>query len=305
MDESQVTLTKPQHIISLRSSMILVSVDTKVWTATKQDKESSAELTHAKKADDNAARVTQNLLVGNAKHKALLNYRQTIYNWLKRETYPWNDSQGALPAVNIVRFMEQFKGHEAAFYQLRSEFVAEYPSIVNDIAFKMGDFFNRRNYPTPEEVETKFSVRLFTSEIPEGDFRNVLAHELADDLHKTYERQTQEIVGEIVSKQAEQLIGVMESISHTCEVEVSTDTDGKTKVKRRRLYDSTIQRALDLCNSFQSFNICNDAKLEEARFRLQKILSRMDVNTLRESDGLRTAVKSEVDDILARFKSPI
>ena len=74
-------LSKPKHIISLASSCVLISVESHVWNATVQDKQISDEVTTAKKADKNAGKFIKNLLAKNTEHKAVLNYRQTIYNW--------------------------------------------------------------------------------------------------------------------------------------------------------------------------------------------------------------------------------
>jgi hypothetical protein len=45
-------MQQPNHIISLATSAVLVSVDVNVWSATKQDRGISDEVTHAKKADE-------------------------------------------------------------------------------------------------------------------------------------------------------------------------------------------------------------------------------------------------------------
>jgi len=71
---------KPDHLISLASSAVLVSMDINVWSATKQDRVISDEVTTSKNADRSAGRYVKNLLANHSKHKAVVNYRQTIYN---------------------------------------------------------------------------------------------------------------------------------------------------------------------------------------------------------------------------------
>src|SRR5216684_3856686 len=125
-------MQKPNHITSLATSSILVSVDIRVWTATKQDKITSDEVTSSKKADKNAARVTQHLLADNPMHKEIINYRQTIYNWMERLTYPWSGSQYLLPVTSLPKFMQEFATHEAEFNNRKDKFLAEYPIIVSN-----------------------------------------------------------------------------------------------------------------------------------------------------------------------------
>ena len=70
-------LNKPQHITSLATSGLLVSVEVNVWSATKQDRAISNEVTIAKKADSNAGRFVKNLLANSPDHKALLTICRT------------------------------------------------------------------------------------------------------------------------------------------------------------------------------------------------------------------------------------
>ena len=144
-------LQKPQHLISLATSGVLVSVDVNVWSATKQDRGISNEVTTAKKADRNAGKYVKNLLADHPKHKALVNYRQTIYNWVKRSTYRWNNSQDYLPSVNLEKFKREYHDHQQSFESLLTNFLGDYDSIVSDMAFKQGDMFNRDDYPAKEQ----------------------------------------------------------------------------------------------------------------------------------------------------------
>lgn len=301
-------LNKPNHIASLATSSILVSVDIRVWTATKQDRPSADELTTNKKADKNAARVTQHLLADNILHKEIINYRQTVYNWMEKITYPWSGSQFLLPVTSLPKFMKEYTEHETEFNKRKDAFMAEYPNIVSNMAFKassgtggLGDMFNRNNYPDPASVQQKFSINLYTSEVPTGDYRVQISQELADDLHHNYERQAANLVNEVISKQSEQLIGVMEAIRNCCVVEESLDDKGILKIKRKKIYDSTINRALELCDTYKAFNLTSNPSLEEARASLEGILNGLSIDALRDSDSLRGRVKDSLDEVLKKF----
>lgn len=298
-----IELQKPEHLISLASSGMLVSIDINVWSATKQDRAISNEVTHAKNADQNAGKYVKNLLANHPKHKAIVNYRQTIYNWQKRSTYRWNDAQDYLPSINVERFKREFNQHEQTFRSLISDFITEYDSIVSDMAFKQGDMFDRTDYPPKEQLASKFGLRLFVAEVPMNDFRCAIAKDIADDLFQTYKAQAEEIVSHIVVEQKTRFLEVMKSISHCCGYDDMgvDDNTGETKLRKRKIYDSTIQKALDMCDSFKGFNLTNDPALEEARASLEKALSGVDAEVIRESDAVRTSVKEDVDSILSKF----
>lgn len=294
-------MSKPKHIVSLASSCVLVSVESHVWNATVQDREISDEVTTAKRADRDAGKFVKNLLAKNAEHKAVLNYRQAIYNWSQRCTYDWAGSQRLLPVANLTKFHTEYREHVKKFNELVDDFLDKYPSIVSNMAFVQGAMFDRSQYPDVSELRGKFSIDLIQSEVPTGDFRCTIAADLADDMSKHYERQAKRLVEDILSKQTTQLVEIMKSISYCCETETVVDDNGEVKVRRRKLYDSTLERARELCETFKGFNLTADPRLEEARVKLEGILGDLTIEQLRNSDTKRIVVKEGIDEILSKF----
>lgn len=298
---SDELLDKPKHITSLSTSCVLVSIESHVWNATVQDREISEEVTSAKRADKDAGKFVKNLLAKNVEHKAVLNYRQTIYNWMQRCTYDWAGSQRLLPVANLTKFHTEYRDHVQKFNDLVDNFLDKYPSIVSNMAFVQGTMFDRSEYPDVSELRHKFSIDLIQSEVPTGDFRCTIAQDLAEDMSKHYERQARRLVEDILSKQTKQLVEIMKSISHCCETETVVDDKGEVKIRRRKLYDSTLDRARELCETFKNFNLTADPLLEEARASLSKLLDGVEIEKLRNSETQRVVIKEGVDDILSKF----
>jgi DNA-binding ferritin-like protein (Dps family) len=294
-------LTKPKHVVSLATSCVLVSIESHVWNATVQDKQISDEVTTAKKASSDSGKFVKNLLAKNVEHKAVLNYRQTIYNWMQRCTYDWAGSQRLLPIANLATFHKEYREHEQKFAELVDDFLDKYPSIVSNMAFVQGDMFDRSEYPDVSELRQKFSIDLVQSEVPTGDFRCQISQDLLDDMTTHYERQAKRMVESVLAKQSAQLVDILKSISYCCEVETTIDNNGEVKVRRRKLYDSTLDRARELCETFRTFNLMADPKLEEARASLETLLSGVEIEKLRNSDTQRVVIKEGIDDILAKF----
>ena len=300
---SVIQLDSPNHVISLATSAVLVNAEVSVWSATKQDRVISNEVTTAKKADHSAGRYVKNLLADDPTHKQLLNYRQTVYNWLRRSTYDWNGSLRLLPVVNLPKFKTEFQQHEKSYFALRDAFLAKYPQIVSNMAFKQGDMFDRSEYPSVDQIKDKFRIRLYVAEVPQSDFRCSIAQDLAEDLKITYQKQVNdEIVPQVMADIANQFMEVMESISHCCGVdEISSSTDGEVKTKKRKIYETTVDKAKDLCETFRSFNLTNDEELAKASVSLERVLGGVSAEDIRESDAVRESVKKGVDDILSKF----
>jgi hypothetical protein len=114
-----------------------------------------------------------------------------------------------------------------------------------------------------------------------------------------YERQVGEIIDTVMQDAIERLVLFAERISNAC-TENTANEDGK--VKRKKIYDTTITQAKELCETLKSFNLTNNNALEDARARLENALDGVTCEELRESSYARSQVKESVDDLLSNFK---
>jgi hypothetical protein len=292
-------LQQPKQVISLASSALIVSVEVNVWTATKQDRQISNEVTTLKNATSESGKFTKNLLSNSPKHKALLNHRQTVYNWLQRCTYDWAGKMRLLPQVGLEKFMKEFNELDKDFKALYLDFKAEYPSMVSDAAFKQGDMFDRTEYPEPDLLDTKFRMRLLVTQVPKSDFRSSISSVIADDLTSHYEDQVKEIIDRAMADASERLVLFASRISNAC-TEAEAGDDGK--VKRKKIYESTISQAKEICDTLKAFNLTNNAEIETARAQLEAALDGVSLEDLRESSYVRATVKESVDDMLSKFQ---
>jgi hypothetical protein len=299
---NDVSLARPQHITSLATSAILVNVEMRSTTLSLADEHVSQEVTDSKNADKDAGTWTHKLIGKNPEHRKVMSYRSTLANFMKQYAYDWGGSWFLLPSGRLPAFMDEYSKHEAKFAELVEGFLAVYPDVVSDMAYKRGELFNRNDYPSVDELRRRFGLKLYQSPVPSNDFRVSVSSSLADDLHQHYERQTRDIVDGVGQRQVEQLRNYLIRLSHSCTVENTVDENGKVKVSRHRLVTKTLEDALELCNSVGEFNPSANSQLDEARLQLTRLLTSVDINLLKDSDSMRTAVKTELDSILSKFR---
>lgn len=292
-----ITLAQPKHLISLSTSAHLVHVKIKTWTATAQNKKISQEVTSAKNADDDAGRFTQHLLTKAPSHRALVNHRQTVYNWLQRVTYDWGGDWRILPGFRIEEFKREYDKQLQTFEKLKQDFFSAYPGLVSDAAFKQGAMFDRTLYPEVEELEGRFVMKLFITEVPQNDFRSAISEAIADDLKQHYEAQVNTVVQEMMDDIRGQLVSHATRLRNAC-VDAQTD-DGK--VKRKRIYESTFDNVRSMISLLEKFNITQDSSLEVARKELETALDGVTLDALRESAVERAELADDLDDILGKF----
>ena len=92
----------------------------------------------------------------------------------------------------------------------------------------------------------------------------------------------------------------MQTIKTNCATETVTE-NGEIKIKRKKLYESTLTRAQELINTFRAFNLTEDTKLEAARSEFEALLDGVTIEKLRDSDTMRLNVQEGIDDILKKF----
>jgi hypothetical protein len=305
MNAQVFSINAPAQKTDLTTSAMLVQVKVRGSTLQKVDKRVSNEVTTAKNANSKAGKFVSNLLADDPDLKALTSYRGVIDHWVKRMTYEWGGGWDLLPNQNYPRLIQEFSEHEKTYNSLADKLCDAYDSKVSDMAFAAtgrGDLFNRADYPTKEELRAKFSVELIFMPVPDNDFRNTITHDAVEDCTRSYNNQLKSVIDTVLEKRTELLLDYLERLSHSCGMTEKTKEDGSVILRRNNLHEDTVKGAIALCQEFETFNPSTNAKLEEARQSLQKLLQETDTEKLKKSDAVRHTTKAQIDDILSRFK---
>jgi hypothetical protein len=176
--------------ISIASSAILVEVSISIWEARKLDRNVSDEVNKLKNADKGVARVNKDLLPGVVQLGHVKSMAAEIRHYVSSSTMPWTDKGSRLlPTASFVDFKTQMDTYEAEFSRLVTAFLTMYPTLVSAQAFKLGDMFNRDEFPSVDKIERKFNFRMTIGPVPEfGDFRTDIGEEAAVALRSEYRR---------------------------------------------------------------------------------------------------------------------
>jgi hypothetical protein len=278
---------------------MLVEFNASVWTARKLDKTTTDEVVASKNAGaKDAARVNKHLLAGRTEldiiQQAVSRARQFVYD----NTAPWSDSGlRLLPTVNFMKFTERMNDFEEEMEALVKSFVAIYPTLITAQALALGDMFKRDDYPTANEIMTKFSFRVNYMPVPSsGDFRVDVGNQAQAELKARLESLTQERIDSAMADVRERLSTHLKRMSDR----LTTDyVNGEAK--QRRFHDTLVDGALELCDLTKSLNVTNDMALEEARKQLEQLLVGVSPADLRKNEAIRQDVKKNVDAILDKF----
>ena len=292
-----MTTTTPRHNID--TCAMLVEFNASVWTARKLDKTTTDEVVASKNAGaKDAARVNKHLLAGRTEldviQQAVSRARQFVYD----NTAPWSDSGlRLLPTINFMKFTERMNDFEEEMETLVKAFVVIYPTLITAQALALGDMFKRDDYPSANEMMTKFSFRVNYMPVPSsGDFRVDVGNQAQAELKARLESLTQERIDSAMADVRERLSTHLKRMSDR----LTTDYVGG-EAKQRRFHDTLVDGALELCDLTKSLNVTNDMALEDARKQLEELLVGVTPADLRKNEAIRQDVKKNVDAILDKF----
>lgn len=285
--------------LNIDTCAMLVEFNASVWTARKLDKTTTNEVVASKNAGaKDAARVNKHLLAGRTEldiiQQAVGRARQFVYD----NTAPWSDSGlRLLPTVNFMKFTERMNDFEEEMETLVKAFVVIYPTLITAQALALGDMFKRDDYPTANEMMTKFSFRVNYMPVPSsGDFRVDVGNQAQAELKARLESLTQERIDSAMADVRERLSTHLKRMSDR----LTTDYVGG-EAKQRRFHDTLVDGALELCDLTKALNVTNDVALETARSQLEQLLVGVTPTDLRKNEAIRQDVKRNVDAILDKF----
>ena len=285
---------------NIDSCALLVEFNASVWTARKLDKNATDEVVVSKRAGaKDAARVNKHLLAGRNELDVIQKHVNAVRTYVYENTLPWSDTGiRLLPTSKFMDFNDRMGKLEEEFVELVNDFVQVYPSLITAQAMALGDMFDRSEYPSAGEMSHKFSFRLNFMPVPKaGDFRVDVGNEAQEELQKKLAKLADERIELAMKEARERLKSHLERMMERLKVE---EVNGK--VTKSRIHDTLIEGGLELCDVLKALNLTNDPVLEKARATLESVLRTVDVDDLRKHDSARVEVRTQVAEIMDKFK---
>ena len=285
--------------MSITTSAVLVELNISVWTANKLDKSETEKVIVGNSAVKDAAQVRKNLMAGTSMRKEIADYTAGCRLWHNTRTLPWAD-KGArlLPTSLFMDYKQEVNVRRDTYNRMVDNFIANYPNLVQTAQNYLGGLFNADDYPSVEEVQSKFGFRLVFSPVPESnDFRLAVAEQDLQDLRQQYESNFNARLADAMREPWDRLHKLLTGMS-----EKLTDKAGEEDQKKTRYHDTLITNATALCSLLTHLNVSNDPKLEQARRQLEQTMVGADIDAIKESAEVRASMKTKVDAILSQFQ---
>ena len=149
---------------------MLAAIHISVWTAIKHDRKVSREVAEQHGAYAGAGRYNKQLLREAERLESLRALSGQIRQYFYRITLPWSDEgYRLLPAHLYFELTTKMREFEQAFAQQVEEFLAVYPSYIEQVRPELNGLFREEDYPSTDKLRNKFGVKLEVLPIPSGN----------------------------------------------------------------------------------------------------------------------------------------
>ena len=281
--------------IKIQNQAVLVSAKITKWSNAKTDKSITEEVTSDKGAHSDMIRVRKNLLKS-AVVKAMSQIAGRIRNNLiGKLCVPWGAGEYLLSVDLLDQFEREWEQYEDRWNENLKELGNEYESAVSQAKKILGDAFDEDDYPSREEILSKYSLSKKIRNLPSGDDLRVslpqakldkMKADIESDVTSTLEGAMQSVHDRV----AETLAHLIEKLS---EFGVDAKTGKATGVFR----DSTVTNLTELAGILPSLNLTGDPKLTEVSNALLTQLRDLDPEKIRNSESHRNDVVSKAKDV--------
>ena len=275
--------------MGLASSAVLFELSISVWTGRKLDKQVSAEVDMDKSTRARGGNYNKNLFAGCTELEDLTKFVSRVRQWVMMNTLPWSyTGPSLLPTAKMFDFNQQLELYRQEFEDKVRDFVLIYPTLIQAASLNLGSLFDPEDYPDVSVIKDKFGFRFVYTPVPDNDFRVNVGSEEVDFLHAQYEKIIADREVDIARTNWERL--------HTEATRLANQLKDKGRV-----FDSTFDGLMALCEGMDAMNITGDNELDRRRKEIMAVLRTTDTKQLREQPSIKKDVKKDIEDILAKF----
>lgn len=278
--------------MTLSEKAMLVTLNVSQWGAYKHDKKVSEEVATSHNSDSTMGRYSKQLVPRKAFEK-INKVSSTSGNDYRRLSLPWFDTGWRiLGSTAYFEFTERMRRNQEEWDEAVAEFVANYPSYVEDAKQRLNGLFDEADYPDVRDLPNKFGFGYRISPMPDvGDFRVALGDDEVERIRKEIEVTQQDAIKDALKDVAKR---IESTVSHMIE-RLGAYGQGNGIFR-----DSLVENTKELAALIPMLNISDNQDLADIAVKMNKDLCSTDANVLRTDDNKREATIKAANDILAK-----
>ncbi len=301
---------KKENANTLSENATLVRLTTKHPSGIKSDKDLKEGLAIDQKAYESSLHVAKYIFgkETNKYFRRIIN--QFRYNYFYPMTVPWDDNtsdfEGKVlsgwrlcPNQELDTLMDKVNDAKVDFDKEVKQFLDNYDNLIEANKYKLGDAFKLSDYPTKDEIATKFRFDFELGTVPQFNSKDIRLN-VSEKLRKKIEsdalKRATKNVEAITRTTVETLL---ESVEHLADKLSSYDPKTKGGGFFKNSSFDKFRQFLDTLPSINSDILGNDKKIAEAHQNLVTVFAKInDVNSLRDDDDYTDKKRKQLADDL-------
>ena len=283
---------------SLSSRAMLCSLSISMWSARKHDPDASQEIAQRHGAQADAGRYHKVLLP-----KEALAEIQKIVSDARQEHYfmtlPWDDNgYRVLPAAAYMDHTEKMRELSNQFTPAVEALAREFGKLVEEAKVRLGGLFRSEDYPSPDELCSKFSFETKVMPLPDaGDFRVTLGDEEKERIKRQITTAVEASL-QVASRDLWQRL--YEAVNHLAERLAAYKVTGVGIEHPFR--DTVVSNLVKLVDVLPKLNVTGDPELERLAEQVRASLL-IDPQELRKSESIRSETAKHASAIAQRMQA--
>jgi hypothetical protein len=277
--------------MSLTDQTVLVDMGFSTPKLTAVDKAASAKACEMAGAKRGRGRVVKTLYA-DTDIKMVTNFRDEVRTYYYRMTAPWlNNGCRILPSALYFEFCERMRAYRATWEStIVPTFCDNFADRLDRAEKDLAGLWNPRDYPTVEDVRSRFEMRVNILPVPSsGDFRVQLGEEANAKLEADLEEINRQVEAKVMTEVKDRLLKVVGTMAENL-------TGGK------KIFDTLVTNVTDLCNVLPAFNVTNDPRIEQFRAEIMAKLAEHPDN-LRSDKKLAKQVGDDAQAIVDKMSA--
>ena len=265
------------------------------WSASKHDREASAEIAAHHGAQPDVGRYNKILIP----KETLAELRQ-IAGEARREHYfmtlPWDDNgYRVLPARSTWTTRKSY-GNIPASSGAVEVFAAQFDQLVVEARSRLGGLFRAEDFPTSKEIREKFAFETKVMPLPDAnDFRVSLGDEERDRIRRQI---TASVEASLTLASRDLWQRMYKAVLHMAERLSAYKATGNGVEHPFR--DSIVTNLMKLVDVMPKLNVTGDPELERLTAQVRASLL-IDPDELRQSESTRTETAKKAAEIAERM----
>lgn len=285
---SNVNSTK----LSLSENIVLLVYTTHVWGNRKTADKSKIQT----KADKGFIHITKKLIKSD-ELRQVYNYFSEVNDWLKVRSVPSFVFRGAqLFSTDSVDGVEKYlKEAQDILKEKVERFMTAYKEKLEDSEVKLGDQFNRADYPSENELRRRFFFewKWVRFDIPDNLPKKIF--EAEKEKAEIYWKESVEKISQALRQ------SFIELIQHASKV-LEPNENGKQKGWKTSSFDNV----KEFISTFSNRNVVNDLELQKLVEKANEVLSRVeDPQELKRDEEMRRIVQKNFKEISKNLEKMI